>query len=111
MQPRELPFSRIRIARDHRPPATTIEDYQLYFRTAYVEPVYPVEANGAEGFVTLDMVIGKDGSFLSLDVRSGDPILAAAALEAVRQWGYRPLKVNGVPVEVATEIDVLIRPS
>ena len=111
MQPRELPFSRIRIARDHRPPATTVEDYQRYFRTAYVKPVYPKEANGAEGIVTLDMVIGKDGSFLSLEVRSGDPILANAALEAVRQWGYRPLKVNGVAVEVATEIDLVIRPS
>src|SRR3569623_1132111 len=103
MQPRGLPFSRIRIARDHRPPATTVGEYQLAFRTAYVEPVYPAEANGAEGVVTLDLVVGKDGSFLSLEVRSGDPILAQAALEAVRQWKYRPMKVNGQPVEVATE--------
>jgi len=109
MQPRELPFSRIRIARDHQPPATTVEEYQKHFRIAYAEPVYPAEANGAEGEVILDAVIGKDGSILSLAVRSGDPILADAALAAVRQWSYRPLKVNGVPVEVATEIDVLVR--
>jgi protein TonB len=110
MQPSGLPFSRIRIARDHRPPATTVAEYQLAFRTAYVEPVYPAEANGAEGVVTFDMVVGKDGSFLSLEVRSGDPVLAEAALEAVRQWKYRPLLLNGRAVEVATEVDVVMRP-
>jgi TonB family protein len=109
MQPRELPFSRIRIARDHKPPATTVEEYQKHCRVAYAEPIYPAEANGVEGEVSLDAVIGKDGSILSLDVRSGDPILADAALAAVRQWAYRPLKVNGIPVEVATEIDVLVK--
>jgi TonB family protein len=109
MQPRELPFSRIRIARHHQPPATTVEQYQKSFRIAYTEPTYPPEANGAEGVVSLDAVIGKDGSVLSVDVRSGDPGLANAALAAVRQWAYRPLKVNGRPVEVATEIDVLVK--
>jgi len=109
MQPRELPFSRIRIARDHRPPATTVEQYQKSFRISYTEPVYPPEGNGAEGVVGLDAVIGKDGSILSLGVRSGDPILAEAAVAAVRQWSYRPLKVNGVPVEVDIEMDVLVK--
>jgi TonB family protein len=109
MQPRELPFSRIRIARDHQPPATTVEEYQQHFRIAYTEPVYPPEANGVEGVVSLDAVIGNDGHVLSVDVRSGDPLLANAALAAVRQWSYRPLKVNGVPVEVAAEIDVLVK--
>jgi len=109
MQPRELPFSRIRIARHHQPPATTVEQYQKAFRIAYVEPIYPAQANGIEGEVGLDAVIGKDGQILSLAVRSGDPVLADAALAAVRQWSYRPLKLNGRPVEVATEIDVLVR--
>jgi TonB family protein len=109
MQSRELFFSRIRIARNHKPPATTTAEYQKHFRVAYAEPVYPTEGNGVEGTVGLDAVIGKDGSILSLDVNSGDPVLAKAALDAVRQWTYRPLKVNGIPVEVATEIDVLIK--
>jgi TonB family protein len=109
MQPRELPFSRIRIARDHEPPATTVEQYQKSFRVAYAEPIYPADANGIEGIVSLDAVIGKDGSILSVNVQSGDPLLAGAALTAVRQWAYRPLTVNGVPVEVATEIDVHVK--
>lgn len=109
MQPRELSFSRVRIARDHQPPATTVEEYQKRFRVAYAEPAYPAEANGAEGEVSLDAVIGKDGRILSLSVHSGDPALANAALAAVRQWAYRPLMVNGVPVEVATDIDVIVK--
>ena len=111
MQPRELPFSRIRIARDHQPPATTVDEYQKHFRVAYADPIYPAEANGAEGEVSLDAVIGTDGRVLSVSFRSGDPVLANAALAAVRQWAYRPLKVNGIPVEVATEIDVHVKPT
>ena len=109
MEPRELPFSRIRIARDHQPPATTADEYQRHFRVAYVEPAYPAEANGVEGEVSLDAVIGTDGHVLSVAVRSGDPVLANAALAAVRQWAYRPLTINGIPVEVATDIDVLVK--
>jgi TonB family protein len=109
MQPRELPLSRIRIARDHRPPATTVAEYQKHFRVAYAEPIYPAEANGVEGEVSLDAVIGKDGRILSVNFRSGDPVLANAALAAVRQWAYRPVTINGIPVEVATDIDVLVK--
>ena len=108
MQPRELP-SRIRIAREHQPPAITVDGYQKSFRIAYAEPLYPSEANGAEGEVGLDAVVGKDGRILSVGVRYGDPVLAAAALAAVRQWTYRPLTINGRPVEVATEIDVVVK--
>ena len=111
MQPRELPFSRIRIARDHRPPATTVEQYQNRFRVAYAEPIYPAEANGTEGVVSLNAVIARDGRILSVNVQAGDPLLAGAALAAVRQWAYRPLTVNGIPVEVATEIDVHVKPT
>ena len=109
MQPRELPFSRIRIARDHQPPATTVDEYQKHFRVAYAEPIYPADANGVEGEVSLDAVIGKDGRILSVNFRSGDPVLANAALAAVRQWAYRPLTINGIPVEVDTDIDVLVK--
>jgi TonB family protein len=109
MQPRKLLLSRIRIARDHQPPAITVAEYQERFRISYVEPIYPAEANGRHGEISLDAVIGKDGSILSAGVRSGDPVLARAALAAVRQWAYRPLKVNGIPLEVATDIDVLVK--
>jgi len=44
-----------------------------------------------------------------LDVMSGPPLLVQSALEAVRQWRYRPTRLNGEPVEVETTITVIFR--
>jgi len=76
-----------------------------------VEPVYPRMAMlaGIQGEVRLHAIIAKDGSVQSLSVSSGHPILAQAALEAVRQWRYRPYVLNGQPVEVETFITVDFR--
>jgi len=73
-----------------------------------VAPVYPpdAKAQGVEGLVRLEATIGKDGKVENLVVVSGDPTLAAAALEAVRQWQYQTTLLNGEPVEVVTEINV-----
>ena len=56
--------------------------------------------------VRLRATIGKDGKVENLQVVSGDPMLAAAAIEAVRQWQYETTLLNGDPVEVVTEINV-----
>ena len=71
-------------------------------------PVYPPLARQAQiqGTVKLGAVIGRDGNILNLSVISGHPLLVPAAMEAVRQWQYRPTMLNGQPVEVATEIHV-----
>jgi protein TonB len=76
-----------------------------------VEPVYPRIAwlSGISGVVKLHAIIGRDGSVQSLSLISGHPILAAAALEAVAQWRYRPYLLNGEPVEVETFITVNFR--
>lgn len=73
-----------------------------------VMPVYPAPARKARisGTVRLEAVIGRDGMIQSLQVISGHPWLAQAALDAVRQWVYRPTLLNGEPVEVLTQIDV-----
>jgi protein TonB len=73
-----------------------------------VMPVYPPLARQARisGTVRLEAVIGRDGVIQSLQVMSGHPWLAHAALDAVRQWVYRPTLLNGEPVEVLTQIDV-----
>jgi len=57
-----------------------------------VAPTYPPEAGRAriEGSVVLQAVIGKDGSVQDVRVESGLPILALAAIDAVKQWRYRP---------------------
>ncbi len=76
--------------------------------TRQVRPQYPPLARQAriQGTVKLSAVISKDGTIQKLDVLSGHPLLVPAALDAVRQWRYRPTLLNGEAVEVLTNIDV-----
>ncbi len=71
-----------------------------------VNPVYPPLARQARisGTVVLRAVISKDGSIENLALVSGHPMLAPAAIDAVKQWKYRPYLLNGEPVEVDTEV-------
>jgi protein TonB len=62
-----------------------------------------------EGTVLLHAFISREGRITSLDVISGHPLLVRAALEAVRQWRYRPTMLNGEPVEVETSITIIFR--
>ena len=73
-----------------------------------VTPSYPPLAKSAriQGAVVLQAVIGKDGSIQNLRMISGHPMLAPAAIEAVKQWKYKPYFLNGEPVEVDTQITV-----
>jgi protein TonB len=73
-----------------------------------VEPTYPQMAKIAhiQGDVLLQAKISKTGSIEDLRGVSGHPILMQAALDAVRQWKYRPYQLNGEPVEVETTIKV-----
>lgn len=72
------------------------------------KPAYPAEAKSAriQGVVQLLAIIAKDGTVENLTVISGHPLLAAAAIDAVRQWVYQPTTLNGEPIGVETEIDV-----
>jgi TonB family protein len=71
-----------------------------------VQPEYPIEARYAriQGSVVLRAVISKDGSIEGLTLISGHPMLAPAAIDAVKQWRYKPYLLMGNPVEVDTEI-------
>jgi TonB family protein len=73
-----------------------------------VMPAYPAEAKAAriQGHVILDAIIGKDGSVQEIKLVSGHPLLVPAAIDAVKQWTYKPLALNGQPVEVSTQVDV-----
>jgi periplasmic protein TonB len=73
-----------------------------------VQPVYPPLARTArvQGSVVLAAVIGKNGAIQNLHVISGHPLLTQAALDAVKQWKYRPYILNGEPVEVDTQVTV-----
>jgi protein TonB len=73
-----------------------------------VRPRYPVLALQAriQGTVILEAIISKQGSVENLRVIQGHPLLIKRALEAVREWRYRPTVLNGVPVEMVTRITV-----
>jgi len=88
--------------------SSTIIEARLISR---VEPRYPQLAviTKREGTVVLHAIISRDGRIDFLEVVSGPPLLVPAALDAVRQWRYRPTLLNGEPVEVETSITVNFR--
>jgi TonB family protein len=73
-----------------------------------VQPRYPAAALAvhAQGTVDIEATIDKQGNVTSPKVLHGDPILAGAAVEAVRQWRYKPYYLDGAPVEIQTQITV-----
>ncbi len=73
-----------------------------------VIPAYPplAKAMRVSGRVHLTGVIGKDGTIQNLQVVDGHPLLVKAAVDAVRQWIYRPTTLNGEPVDVIAPIEV-----
>ena len=96
--PEPIPVKRIRVAA-RVAEANLIHD---------VAPAYPPDAGRAriEGAVVLMAVIGKDGSVQDVRVESGLPLLAQAAIDAVKQWRYRPYMIDGEPVEVDSRITI-----
>lgn len=74
-----------------------------------VTPVYPPAAKEQhiEGTLLLHAIIGKDGTLQNLTYVSGPPILMSSAMDAVKQWQYKPTLLNGEPVEVDTTISVV----
>ena len=73
-----------------------------------VDPIYPPIAKTAriQGSVVLAVEIDRDGAVTSVQVVSGHPMLVTAAGDAVKQWRYRPYKLNGEPVAVRTSVTV-----
>jgi periplasmic protein TonB len=74
-----------------------------------VQPPYPVLARSAriQGDVVLHAIIDKNGNIQDLQLVTGHPMLVPSAIEAVRQWRYKPYLLNGNPVEVDTTITVI----
>jgi periplasmic protein TonB len=75
------------------------------------DPAYPSVARAAhiQGAVVLTAIIDKDGKIENLQLLAGHPLLAPAAIDAVKQWRYKPFLLNGQPVEVETTITVTFR--
>jgi protein TonB len=73
-----------------------------------IQPDYPPLAREAriQGPVLLQAIISREGTIENLQVLSGHPMLVKAAVDAVRQWRYRPYVLNGEPVKVETQVTV-----
>lgn len=89
----------------HHPPLSRMMEGNLIFR---VQPDYPALARQVrvQGQVVLRAMISREGTIENLQVLSGHPMLVRAAVDAVRQWRYRPYELNGEPVAVETEVKV-----
>ncbi len=76
-----------------------------------VQPKYPPAALAvhAQGSVQIEATISKEGNVTNLHVLKGDAVLARAALDAVRQWRYKPYYLDGEPVEMQTQITVTFK--
>ena len=73
-----------------------------------VPPVYPSDAKVAkiQGSVVMSVIISKDGNVQDVRLITGHPLLAPAAIDAVKQWKYRPFTLNGNAAEVDTQVTV-----
>lgn len=79
---------------------------------SHVAPIYPpgIKTESVQGTVVLQAIIGKEGTVEELRVVSGPALLQGAALDAVKQWQYRPFLLNGEPTEVETTVLVNFHP-
>jgi protein TonB len=73
-----------------------------------VKPEYPPLAQAAriQGTVVLQTSIDKGGQVVGVSVISGHPLLTDAAVQAVQQWSYRPILLNGQPTDIVTTVTV-----
>jgi TonB family protein len=76
-----------------------------------VNPVYPAQARAQHlsGTVALRITIAEDGRIHDVSQISGEPVLAAAASDAIRHWRYSPFLLDGQPVEVQKKISVVFK--
>jgi TonB family protein len=73
-----------------------------------VAPDYPVDAKQAriQGTVVMRVIVDNEGNVANIQLISGHPLLAPAAIDAVKQWKYRPYLLDGMPVEIETQVAV-----
>jgi outer membrane biosynthesis protein TonB len=75
-----------------------------------VEKVPPASVDRAPGVVRLTVIVGKDGTVLDATAQDGPSVLVDSARKAIMQWRYRPMLLNGFPVEVQTVVEVSVAP-
>jgi TonB family protein len=91
-----------------KPPAQVSAEVMEKLLVHKVEPTYPADARkeNLQGIIALDIVVGQDGSVVSMRALNGPDVLARAAMDALRWWKFEPYRVNGEPVVVETTVAV-----
>jgi len=95
-------------AQTEKPQAQVSAEVMQRLLTHRVEPVYPAEARkqNLQGVIALSIVVGRDGSVLSMHALNGPDVLARAAMDALRWWKFEPYRLNGEPATVETTVAV-----
>ena len=104
----ETGFNHQETAAAEKPQAQVTAEAMEKLLVHRVEPVYPAAARQAnlEGTIALDIVVGRDGSVVSMHPLNGPDVLAKAAMDALRWWKFEPYRVNGEPAAVETTVAV-----
>lgn len=87
-------------------PVLVTEAAERALLTAQPAPVYPPNAKGQQGSVTLQVLIGRDGTVQDAKFMQGSFLFARAAIDAVRQWKFKPYLMNGRPVSVQAPMTI-----
>lgn len=93
-------------------PVNLPESAALELLTQPVEPQYPAtaKATGQRGSVVLQVVVGRNGAVQDVKFLQGSLMFARAAIDAVRQWHFKPYSLNGRAVSVQTMITLNFKP-
>ena len=75
------------------------------------DPVYPPTAKGQQGTVVLQVLIGRDGSVQDAKFMQGSFVFARSAIDAVKQWKFKPYLMNGRPASVQTLLTIKFTPA
>jgi TonB family protein len=105
-------YPSIRVPPELRSGATSsAESLQIGESVSRTDPTYPEEAERQhiDGTIKLRAFVGKDGTVENVEVMSGPPLLASAAVSAVRHWRYKPTLLGDHPIEVAQDITIVFR--
>ncbi len=74
-------------------------------------PAYPANAKGQQGTVLLQVLIGRDGTVQDAKFMQGSLLFARNAIDAVKQWKFKPYSLNGHPVSVQTQLTIKLKPT
>lgn len=89
-------------------PSSTSTNFEPCQLVSSVQPAYPQEARKqrVQGDVKLRLVVGTDGTVTNVAPVDGPPLLTAAAVNATRQFHYKPALLNGKPIETIQTVDI-----